>query len=240
MTEAGRIAVVTGANRGMGFETCRQLGRRGYRVVLCCREAEAGREAAAKLREEGLAVDPFRLDLTRAGDIAALVSHARRRLGRVDALVNNAGIYLETAGSTVDERVSVFDAKLEVMRAILDTNLLGHFSLAQGLVALMRDGGYGRVVNLSSAMGQFADMGGGAPGYRIACVGINALTKIFARELEGSNVLVNSVDPGWVRTDDPRATRSVEEGVATTVWLATLPDGGPSGQFFRDRQPIPW
>jgi NAD(P)-dependent dehydrogenase (short-subunit alcohol dehydrogenase family) len=231
---------VTGGNRGMGFETCRQLGRLGQTVILAARDPQAGREAAAALQAEALDVLPFRLDLTRAEDIASLVTHARRSLGRVDVLVNNAGLYLETAGPTVRDRVSIFDARMEVVRAILETNLLGHMALSQGLIALMREQGYGRVVNVTSAMGQLSDMGGGAPGYRLAGVGINALTRIFANELEGTNVLVNSVDPGWVRTRSAEATRSIEEGVETTIWLATLPDGGPSGRFFRDRQPIPW
>jgi len=240
MTEERRIAVVTGGNRGMGFETCRQLGRGGYRVILTSRESALGEAAATRLREEGLEVEPFRLDLTRSEDIAALIAHARRRLGRVDVLVNNAGVYLETAGSSVRDRTSVFDAQTQVVRAIIETNLLGPFALSQGLVAMMRERNYGRVVNLTSAMGQLAEMGGGAPGYRFAGVGINAMTRILAQELQGTNVLVNSVDPGWVRTRSPDAHRSVEEGVETTVWLATLPDGGPSGQFFRDKQPIAW
>jgi NAD(P)-dependent dehydrogenase (short-subunit alcohol dehydrogenase family) len=166
--------------------------------------------------------------------------HARRWLGRVDALVNNAGLYLEIAGSSVRDRTSVFDAQMPVVRAIVETNLFGPLALSQGLVALMRERGYGRVVNVASAMGQLAEMGGGAPGYRLAGVGINAMTRIFAAELQGTNVLINSVDPGWVRTRSAEAARSIEEGVETTVWLATLPDGGPSGQFFRDKQPIPW
>ena len=241
MAEERRIAVVTGGNRGMGFETCRQLGRRGYRVVLTSRESALGETAAAKLREEErLEIEPFRLDLTRAEDIAALVAHARRRLGRIDVLVNNAGLYLEIAGSSVRDRTSVFDAQMPVVRAIVETNLFGPLALSQGLVAMMRERDYGRVVNVTSAMGQLAEMGGGAPGYRLAGVGINAMTRIFAQELQGTNVLVNSVDPGWVRTRSPEAHRSIEEGVETTVWLATLPDGGPSGQFFRDKQPIPW
>jgi NAD(P)-dependent dehydrogenase (short-subunit alcohol dehydrogenase family) len=187
-----------------------------------------------------LDVDAFRLDLTRAEDIAALIEHARRWLGRVDVLVNNAGIYLETAGPKVNERVSVFDARMEVVRAIIETNLLGHLSLSQGLIALMRDRGFGRVVNVTSAMGQLSDMGGGAPGYRLAAVGLNALTCIFAKELAGTNVLVNSVDPGWVKTRSPQATRSIAEGIDTTIWLATLPDDGPSGLLFRDRKVVPW
>jgi NAD(P)-dependent dehydrogenase (short-subunit alcohol dehydrogenase family) len=240
MSDERRIAIVTGGNRGMGLETCRRLGQIGYTVILTARDPQAGREAAATLQTEGLDVAPFRLDLTRAEDIAALVMHARRSLGRVDVLVNNAGLYLETAGPTVRDRVSVFDARMDVVRAIIETNLLGHLALAQGLVPLMRDHGYGRVVNVTSTMGQLSDMGGGAPGYRLAGVGINALTRIFANELQGTNVLVNSVNPGWVRTRSADANRSVEEGVETTIWLATLPDGGPSGLFFHDKEPIPW
>ena len=235
-----KIAIVTGGNRGMGFETCRQLGRLGFKVVLCGRDLHAGEVAATKLRDDGLDVEPFRLDLTKAEDIAALVMYARRNLRSVDVLVNNAGIYLEIAGASVSDRISAFDARLEVVRAIMETNLIGPFALSQGIIALMRDRGHGRVVNVTSAMGQLSDMGGGAPGFRLAAVGINGMTKLFAEELRDTDVLVNSVDPGWVRTRTPHATRSIEEGVVTTVWLATLPKGGPSGQFFRDKRPLSW
>jgi NAD(P)-dependent dehydrogenase (short-subunit alcohol dehydrogenase family) len=135
MADERRIAIVTGGNR----ETCRRLGQLGYRVILTARDRQAGREAVATLRAEDLDVEPFRLDLTRAEDIAALVLHAPRWLGRVDVLVNNAGLYLESAGSTISDRVSVFDARMEVVRAILETNLLGHFAPSQGLIAQMRD-----------------------------------------------------------------------------------------------------
>ena len=235
-----KIAIVTGGNRGMGFETCRQLGKLSLKIILCCRDPQAGELAAVRLRNEGLSVEAFRLDLTKPEEIAALVMHARRVLRRVDVLINNAGLYLESGGANINDRISAFDARLEVVRATLETNLIGPFALSQGIIALMRDQGQGRVVSLTSAMGQLSDMGGGAPGYRLAAVAINGMTKMFAEELRGTDVLVNSVDPGWVRTRSPNATRSVEEGVATTVWLATLPTGGPSGQFFRDKQPIPW
>jgi NAD(P)-dependent dehydrogenase (short-subunit alcohol dehydrogenase family) len=224
----------------MGFETCRQLGRLGYHIILTARDRGAGESAAEKLVREGLAIEPFRLDLTRADDIAALVAHVNRHAKRIDVLVNNAGVYLEIAGSTVGARTSAFAARMDVVRAILESNLLGPFALSQGLIGAMRERGYGSVVNLSSAMGQLSDMGAGAPGYRMACVGINAMTKFFAEELRGTNILVNSVDPGWVRKRSAEATRSVEEGVAATIWVATLPDGGPSGQFFRDKAPITW
>ena len=239
MTEK-RVAIVTGGNRGMGLETCRQLGARGFRVLLVARDRELGDQAAKALCAEGHEVESIKCDLTRTDDIALLSSRLNRHVKRVDVLVNNAGVYLEYTGGTVNSRISALTAQTAVVRAILDSNLLGPFALTQSVLQMMKERGYGRVVSLSSAMGQLSDMGAGAPGYRLACVGINAMTKFFAEELKGTNVLVNSVDPGWVRTHSKEATRSIQEGVDTTIWLATLPDGGPTGQFFRDRKPIPW
>lgn len=240
MANQKRVALVTGGNRGMGLETCRQLGALGYRVLLVARDRALGEEAAKLLRDKGHDVEAMTCDLTRTGDIAWLLSQLNRKATRVDVLVNNAGAYLEYAGNNVNSRISALTAQTAVVRAILDSNLLGPFALTQGILQIMKAQGYGRVVSLSSAMGQLSDMGGGAPGYRMACVGINAMTKFFAEELRGTNVLVNCVDPGWVRTHSPEATRSIEEGVVTTIWLATLPDGGPTGQFFRDKKVIPW
>jgi NAD(P)-dependent dehydrogenase (short-subunit alcohol dehydrogenase family) len=235
-----RIAIVTGANRGMGFETSRQLGKLGFKVVMGCRDPLAGASAAKLLVAEGLDVEPFRLDLTRSEDIATLAAYGRRHLRRVDVLINNGGIYLEGAGSSGDKRISAFEARLENVWATLNTNLIGPFALSREIIDQMRAQGHGRVVNLTSALGQLSDMGGGAPGYRFAAVGINAMTKMFAEELRGTDVLVNSVDPGWVQTHSPEATRTVEQGVSTTIWLATSPVGGPTGQFFRDKEPVPW
>ena len=234
-----RSAIVTGGNRGMGFETCRQLGALGYRVILTARDTATGETAANILVHEGHDVLPIRLDLTRSDDIGNLNAFVRRLPNGVDVLINNAGVYLEN-GPTEREFASALTIQMDVVRDVLEANLLGRFALTQGIIAGMRERNYGRVVNLSSAMGQLSDMGGGAPGYRMACVGNSAMTKLLAEELRGTNVLVNAVDPGWVRTASPEATRSVEEGVVTTIWLATLPDGGPSGQFFRDKTPIPW
>ena len=131
-----KIAIVTGGNRGMGFETCRQLGRLSFEVILCCRDPQAGELAAATLRNEGLSVEAFRLDLTKPEEIAALVMHARRVLRRVDALINNAGLYLESGGANINDRISAFDARLEVVRATLETNLIGPFALSQGIIGL--------------------------------------------------------------------------------------------------------
>jgi NAD(P)-dependent dehydrogenase (short-subunit alcohol dehydrogenase family) len=151
-------------------------------------------------------------------------------------LVNNAGILIDH----IDTRLAELD--LEPLRWTLETNLCGALHVTQVVLPLMRRNGYGRIVNMSSGLGQLSDMRAGTPAYRISKTALNALTRILAAELEGSNIKINSTCPGWVRTDmgGPNATRSVQEGADTAIWLATLPDDGPSGGFFRDRQPIPW
>lgn len=231
-----RIVVVTGGNRGIGFEICRQLAKRGLHVVLTARSAAKGRAAAAVLRDEGLEVEPRQLDVTSARSIKALAAHLNKRHGRLDVLVNNAGVLLDPRGSRL------LDSKVNTYRDTLETNLFGPLMLCQALVPLMRKNGYGRIVNLSSRLGQLSDMGTGTPAYRISKTALNALTRTLAAELRDTNILVNSMCPGWVKTDmgGPKAPRTPEEAADTAVWLATLPDGGPSGGFFRDRQPLPW
>jgi NAD(P)-dependent dehydrogenase (short-subunit alcohol dehydrogenase family) len=233
MTEK-RVAVVTGANRGIGLEICRQLADRGdVRVVLTSRDDGKGRAAAKKL---GAEVDFRSLDVTKEKSVKALAEFIARTHGRCDVLVNNAGILADPRGSRF------LDSKVETYRETLDTNLFGPLMLAQGLAPLMTKQRYGRIVNVSSGMGQLADMSVGSPAYRISKTALNALTRILAAELKGSGVLVNSMCPGWVKTGmgGPTAPRTVEQGADTAVWLATLPDDGPTSGFFRDRKPIPW
>jgi NAD(P)-dependent dehydrogenase (short-subunit alcohol dehydrogenase family) len=236
---AGKIAVVTGGNRGMGLETCRQLARRGARVILTSRDPDKGEAAARRLQGEGLDVRPHQLDVADDTSIAEFAEFIRSEFGRLDILINNAGI-VRGSDEPRERAMRPFEAMPAGLRAVLATNLIGPFLLCQALIPLMRESG--RVVNVSSGMGQLCEMGGDFPAYRISKAGLNALTRIFASELEGTGIKVNAVCPGWVRTDmgGASATRSVEEGVATTIWLATLPDDGPSGGLFRDRKPIPW
>jgi NAD(P)-dependent dehydrogenase (short-subunit alcohol dehydrogenase family) len=232
-----RVAVVTGANRGIGFEICRQLARSsGIRVVLTSRDPDKGRAAAHQLAQQGLEVDVQRLDVTDAQSIAALVAFLERRYGRADILVNNAGVLLDPRGSRF------LDSPPATYRATLETNFIGPLALCQALLPFMRRQGYGRIVNVSSGMGQLSAMGVGSPAYRLSKAALNALTCLLAAELRGSGILVNSMCPGWVRTQmgGSGAPRTVEQGADTAVWLATLPADGPSGGFFRDRQPIPW
>jgi NAD(P)-dependent dehydrogenase (short-subunit alcohol dehydrogenase family) len=236
---AGRIAVVTGGNRGMGFETCRQLARLGARVVLTSRDPAKGETAARRLQDAGLDVRDHSLDVADDASIGRLAAFVRGEFGRLDILVNNAGI-VRGRDEPRERAMRPFDATPAGLREVLATNLIGPFLLCQALIPLMR--GSGRVVNVSSGMGQLTDMGADFPAYRISKAGLNALTRIFGSELAGTGIKVNAACPGWVRTDmgGAGATRSVEEGVATTIWLATLPDDGPSGGLFRDRKPIPW
>ncbi|MDS4029665.1 MAG: SDR family oxidoreductase [Candidatus Contendobacter sp.] len=236
------VAVVTGANRGLGLETARQLAKRDIRVILTSRNAGKGEMALEKLLTEGLDVAFHALDVTLESSVADLGGFIHSRYGRVDILVNNAGVYLDSHGSEETSSASVFTASLETLTATLKTNLYGPLLLAQELTPLMKQQHYGRIVNVSSGMGQLSDMEGKSPAYRISKTALNALTRILAAETRGYNILVNSVCPGWVRTDmgGPQAEKTVEQGATGIVWAATLPDDGPTGGFFRDGQPIPW
>jgi len=232
-----RIAVVTGGNRGIGLEICRQLARHGgIRVVLASRDGKKGKVAADKLRGEGLEVEDHKLDVTSDISIRTLAGWMADTYKRCDILVNNAGILADPRGSRV------LDSRVETWRDSLETNLIGPLRLVQSLAPLMKQNGYGRIVNVASGQGQLSDMGAGTPAYRVSKTALNALTRTLAAELKGSGVLVNSMCPGWVKTDmgGSSAPRTVEQGADTAVWLATLPDGGPNGGFFRDRKPIAW
>ncbi len=231
-----RVAVVTGANKGIGFEVARQLARMGLRVILTSRNKARGEKAAAMLRKEDLDVGYAALDVTDGSSVKALAKYLKAGGGRLDVLVNNAGILLGKY------ETSVLDEKETLFRETLETNFYGALRVSQALVPMMRKGGYGRVVNLSSGLGQLDDMGDGVSAYRVSKTALNALTRMLAAATEGENILVNSMCPGWVRTQmgGAGASRSVEKGAETAVWLATLADSGPTGGFFRDKKPIPW
>ncbi|HYD16033.1 MAG TPA: SDR family oxidoreductase [Hyphomicrobium sp.] len=234
-----RTALVSGANRGIGFEIVRQLARLGVLAVIGARDTKDGVAAAEKLQSEGLDVPVVELDVDREGSAATAVAEVKRLYGRLDILVNNAAILIDEPGGF---KASLFDLKADTLRRTLDTNLLGPIRLIQAAAPLMREQQYGRIVNVSSGAGQLFDMGSGYPAYRMSKTALNALTRIAAAELGGANVKVNSFCPGWVRTDmgGANADRSPTEGADTGVWLATLPDDGPTGGFFRDRKPIAW
>ncbi len=239
MSAAKKLAVVTGANRGIGFEVCRQLAKKDLQVILCSREESKGQEAASKLNQEGLDVQFHSLDVTSPESIDQLADFLEKQFGQLDVLVNNAGVWLDDSDSTDG---SIFKTTISTLEKTLSVNLYAPLMLCQKLIPLMQKHSYGRVVNVSSGAGQLADMNIGYPSYRMSKTALNALTRIFANELKGSNILVNAVCPGWVKTDmgGPNAPRTPEQGADTIVWLATLPDNGPTSGFFRDRQPIAW
>ncbi|MEQ1695919.1 MAG: SDR family oxidoreductase [Hyphomicrobiaceae bacterium] len=234
-----RVALVTGANRGIGLEIARQLARLGVMTVLGSRSLEKGKVAAEPLAGEGLVAPVVALDVTDTASIRAAVAETMGLFGRVDILINNAGVMLEHSGTPDFVASSV---GLDVMRATFEVNLFGPLAMSQAVLPVMRDQGYGRIVNMSSGMGQLSEMGAEHPAYRMSKAALNALTRTLAAELGAGAIKVNSMCPGWVKTDmgGQDAPRTVEQGAETAVWLAMLPDDGPTGAFFRDKKPIAW
>jgi NAD(P)-dependent dehydrogenase (short-subunit alcohol dehydrogenase family) len=224
------VAVVTGGNRGIGLEVCRQLADRGYDVVLGSRDLAKGERAAARL---GQAVRACQLDVADDASVRTAAAWVAERFGRCDALVNNAAILYDTWARAAS-------ADLAEIRAALETNLLGAWRTTLAFLPMLREV-RGRVVNVSSEGGSLASMGGGTPAYSVSKAALNAFTRVLAAELRSAGVLVNAVCPGWVATDmGGPGGRPVADGAASVVWAVTLPDGGPSGGFFRDGRPVPW
>ena len=230
-----RVAVVTGANRGLGLETSRQLLARGYRVSLTGRDLAALERARSGLGDLAADAIAVALDITDPASIGAAARSIDKRWGQVDVLVNNAAILVAENGDALS--ISARD-----YQRTFETNVYGAIEACRVFVPGMAKRRYGRVVNVSSGAGQLSAMSTYAPAYSMSKTALNALTRILAETYRSSRVLVNAVDPGWVRTDmgGRSAPRSVEQGADTIVWLATLPDNGPTGGFFKDRRPIEW
>ena len=232
--ERNRIALVTGANRGLGFETCRQLAQLGLTVILSARDLTKGEIAAKQLIERGLDVTFYELDVLNQSHMNRIIRQIEQRFGRLDVLVNNAAILYDTWQSAVN-------AELEIVNQALASNLFGPWKLSQLCIPLMKRNNYGRIVNVSSGAGSLHYMGSGSPAYSVSKAALNAFSRILAADLHGTGILVNSVDPGWVATDmGGRGGRPVEDGAKGIVWAATLPDNGPSGGFFFDGKHAPW
>ena len=232
-----KVALVTGSNRGIGFEVVRKLARRGYRVVLAARRRAAAEEAAGRLSAEGLEVWPLELDVSDDASVQAARRLVEERLGRLDALVNNAGVL-----SGDDRRLPGLEVPVEVVRATFEVNTFGPLRVTQAFAPLLvRQGG--NVVNVSSIMGQLASAGPGYLAYRSSKAALNMITRVLAAELAPHGVRVNAVHPGWIRTrmGGPEAPGRPEEGAEPIVGLATLGPDGPSGGFFGpDLKPLDW
>jgi NAD(P)-dependent dehydrogenase (short-subunit alcohol dehydrogenase family) len=242
-TAEKKTALVTGANKGIGFSIARQLAQKGVKVLVGARDQDKGIAALKKLQSEGLEAHFILIDVTRAISIEAAIGKIKDDFRRLDILVNNAGIMIDTQSGILELDPAVF-------HNTLTTNVFGPLLLAQACIPLMKTNGYGRIVNMASTLGSLNDMSNpdspyGAvvsPAYRLSKTLVNGITVLLANAMRGTNILVNSACPGWVRTDmgGSQAPLTPDQGADTPVWLATLPNGGPTGGFFRERQPIPW
>lgn len=228
------VAVVTGANRGLGLEVTRQLAGRGFTVVLGSRDPGQGEKAARRLDPAGHQVVPCALDVADENSVAAMAAWVDDCLGRADVLVNNAGVLYDTwqRGAAAD---------LGIVNEALQTNLVGAWRTTLALLPLLRHSPHPRIVNVSSESGAISEMTGGTPAYSVSKAALNALTRVLAGELRQDGFLVNAVCPGWTATDmGGGGGRPVADGAASVTWAVLLPDDGPTGGFFRDGRPLPW
>jgi NAD(P)-dependent dehydrogenase (short-subunit alcohol dehydrogenase family) len=235
MVDAGngsRVALVTGANRGIGLEVCRQLAAQGWIVLLGSRDAAKGAAASRMLAADDLTTRPVQLDVRSADDAARLAQVIEADYGRLDALVNNAAILYDDwqrpSNASLDEALEAFE-----------TNTLAPWRLVQTFLPLLRKSPHPRIVNVSSEAGSIAGMGVEAPAYNVSKAALNALTKMLSLELRRPFV-VNAICPGWTNTDMGKGGRPVSEGAAGVVWAVNLPDDGPTGGFFQDGRALPW
>ena len=233
------IAVVSGANRGIGREVCRQVADLGHTVVLTARSEAAAKEAVTELQAgTGRILHHHQLDVTDPASVARLKENVLARYGRVDILVNNAAVYLERQAGDV---LPLLDLDPLALEQTMNTNLIGPLRLIQAFLPGMIDRGYGRIVNVTSGMGRLSELNPTGAYYRLSKLALNGLTRMVAAQVGRTNVLVNAVSPGGVRTEmNPSSERSVEEGAGGVVWAATLPDGGPSGRLFQDEKELGW
>lgn len=234
-----KIAIVTGANRGLGLATSEALVQRGFKVIMAMRSPDKAQKELNALKMKGADIVPMKLDLSQEKSIHDFVETIKKEYGFVDVLINNAGILIdsEDGGNT-----SLFKTKASTIQKTFNTNTLGPFLLTQKIFPLMKQEGYGRIVNVSSGMAQLSEPQKASAAYRLSKTALNMVTNLFASEVGDADICVNAISPGWVRTDmgGPHADRSVEQGIKGVLWAAMLPKGGPNGTFTRDGEKIPW
>jgi NAD(P)-dependent dehydrogenase (short-subunit alcohol dehydrogenase family) len=230
-----RIVLVTGANRGIGFETARQLAGKGFHVVIGARTASAGQEAAAKLKAGGGMVSSLELDVSKTESVRAAAEKFSAIADRLDVLINNAGIY-------PDEGQSILTIPRNELDHTFQTNTFGPVEVTQMFLPFLRKASGARVINVSSGYGQLDGLSPSVPSYCLSKLTLNGVTLMLSEALKSDGIAVNSMCPGWVRTDmgGPSATRSVEEGADTAVWLASEAPQTLTGKFLRDRKAITW
>ena len=231
-----KSALVTGGNRGIGFETCRQLAQASFKVILTSRNKEKGEEAVKKLVAEKLDVYYLQLDVTDLDSIKRAREIIEENFGALDVLVNNAGVFL-------DKSKDISNLKDGILEATFEVNFFGAFYMMREFIPLMKKNGYGRIINVSSQYGDFENALNPIEGaYKLSKHSLNALTRMMASAVDGQKIKINSMCPGWVRTKMGGlfATKKVEDAPDTIIWLATLDDNGPTGKFFSDRQEVEW
>lgn len=232
MSSQQPIALVTGANRGLGKEVSRQLAEQGYTVLLTARSLSKATITTTELGHKNLI--PAQLDVTDSTSITSLHKRIMQEFNRLDVLINNAAIHYDSWQRAIN-------ADLAIVQEAFETNVYGPWRLCQTFLPLLRQSPHPRIVNVSSGAGALEGMGGGTPAYSMSKVSLNALTLMLADELRHDRILVNAICPGWVATDmGGHGGRPIPDGARGIVWAAILPDDGPTGGFFRDGEPLSW
>jgi NAD(P)-dependent dehydrogenase (short-subunit alcohol dehydrogenase family) len=235
MSQNKQVALVTGGNRGIGYELVKQLALKGFKVILASRDPEMGHKAVQKLKESNLDVSFVVMDVDNQESISQAANKVNERYGRLDVLINNSGVYLEENKKLVAMDPSILERTMK-------TNFFGAYHVIRSFIPLMEKRGYGRIINVSSEYGAMSDMTyPGVGAYKLSKFALNGLTRLVAAEISG-DIKINAVDPGWVSSDmgGPSAPRTPKQAAQSILWLATIGPEGPNGGFFRDGKQIDW
>jgi NAD(P)-dependent dehydrogenase (short-subunit alcohol dehydrogenase family) len=235
MSNDKQVALVTGGNRGIGYELVKHLALNGFKVILASRDTEMGHKAAQELQELELDVSFEVMDVNIQESTRQAAITIKEKYGRLDVLINNAGVYL-------DDNKKLLNLEPSILEKTMATNFFGVYYCLQSFMPLMEKQGYGRIINVSSEYGAMSEMSyRGVGAYKLSKFALNGLTQLVAAEING-DIKINAVDPGWVSTDmgGPSAPRTPKQAAESILWLATIGPDGPNGGFFRDGKRIDW
>ncbi|MCY8232660.1 SDR family NAD(P)-dependent oxidoreductase [Priestia endophytica] len=235
MSKDIKVALVTGGNRGIGYELVKQLALNGFKVILASRNPKMGHEAVQKLKESNLDVSFVVMDVDNQESIRQAMVTIDEQYERLDVLINNAGVYL-------DENKKLVAMDPSVLEKTMGTNFFGAYHVIRSFIPIMEKQGYGRIINVSSEYGALSEMSyQGVGAYKLSKLVLNGLTQLIAAEING-DIKINAVDPGWVSSDmgGPSAPKTPKQAAESILWLATIGPEGPNGEFFRDGKHIDW